>query len=67
MPLVMMNDEDNLSTESVFHAAFDGSEEAWFARPERTTRASQRPTEPAPAVAGGIDPVIDGWFFDVAT
>lgn len=59
----MMNDEDN----RLAAASFDLSEEAWFARPERTRRASQRPTLPAPAVEGPIDSAIDGWFFDVAT
>ena len=59
----MTNHENSVST----HGTFDGHEEAWFARPERTTRPSQRPTEPAPAVPGPIDPVIDGWFFDVTT
>ena len=57
------NDEDN----RLAAASFDLSEEAWFARPERTRRASQRPTLPAPAVEGPIDSAIDGWFFDVAT
>ncbi|HSO31331.1 MAG TPA: hypothetical protein VLT33_02410 [Labilithrix sp.] len=57
-----MNDEANTSA----CAPFDVTEESWFARPERTTRPSQRPTLPAPAVAAPIDDSIaDGWFIDV--
>ena len=72
---VMMNDEDHARSAASFSSEgdprasreFDLTEEAWFARPERTTRRSQRPTLPAPAAEGPIDPAIDGWFFDVTT
>ena len=59
---LVMNDESTASHTTPFEA----TEESWFARPERTTRPSQRPTLLAPAVPDPIDDSIaDGWFVDV--